>query len=137
MHFCHKHLHKLAQCLDLEFVQIYSEEACALFFEDELPSGYCLYTFYIYQNQEQFKNLILSRLPNSAGGYRENDHREDTPHFDIIEQIIESSCLSSFQARNHKNFAKIKAKKIELNKVNLNHKIRFKSRMELHSRAYC
>ena len=23
-------------------------------FEDELPSCYCLYTFYIYQNQEQF-----------------------------------------------------------------------------------
>ena len=31
-------------------------------FEDELPSCYCLYTFYIYQNQEQFKNLILSKV---------------------------------------------------------------------------
>ena len=29
-------------------------------FEDELPSCYCLYTFYIYQNQEQFK--ILSKV---------------------------------------------------------------------------
>ena len=29
-------------------------------FEDELPSCYCLYTFYIYQNQEQFGTIFLS-----------------------------------------------------------------------------
>ena len=46
-------------------------------FEDELPSCYCLYTFYIYQNQEQFKNLILSKVRHAFSMVTSSEfHRE-------------------------------------------------------------
>ena len=70
-------------------------------FEDELPSCYCLYTFYIYQNQEQFTNC---------------------------KRIIKGSHVCSVDLKTIKI-----VQKFELIKVNLNNKIKFKSRMELHS----
>ena len=47
-------------------------------FEDELPSCYCLYTFYIYQNQEQFEIVFW---PAEVFFIREGLSRFRTGHF--------------------------------------------------------